>query len=113
MYFTEEITMHFRTLKRLVVIGAATGLIGACVSPQKPLQADFGHAVNQAIAAQTADPVAVYARDLKPASSGARAASAARRYVAGSVVQPSGQTTSQVGGSAAAVASGGGAATPR
>jgi type IV pilus biogenesis protein CpaD/CtpE len=92
-----------------VVVGAAAALAG-CYSAQEGLSDDFGLAVRQNIAAQIADPDAVYARTEEPASSGQRAADAADRYNRGQVTTPAAQSTSSVAGAAAPAAGGGGAA---
>lgn len=91
--------------KFLQSLSAAVGVslvVGGCVSPQRPLQADYGYAVRQTLVSQTADPEAKYLRKVEPASNGARAALANKRYVKGQVIQPPMQSTSMVNGSAGA-----------
>jgi type IV pilus biogenesis protein CpaD/CtpE len=87
-----------RALIRLTAVGAIAALAGACTTAQKPLASNWGSAMRQTIAAQTADPEPQYTRELEPASDGQRAADASKRYKTGKPTAPVTQTTSQVGG---------------
>jgi len=96
----------------LAALMASAGLAG-CMPANSGLSPDFGVALKQNLAAQVADPDAVYDRTLEPASDGTRAAAAGDRYFRGEVKRPPAQTTSQVGvggGGNNAAASGAGAA---
>jgi hypothetical protein len=98
--------MTNRILTSAALALIAVGLAG-CVSPQGKLEPQFGSAVRQAIAAQTADPDAQYRRDAPPASSGARTQGAQERYNEGKVIPPSPPRASDVGDSGGSGASGG------
>jgi type IV pilus biogenesis protein CpaD/CtpE len=101
--------MRFSMVPGLVAVAAAGALLTGCVSPQHPLEADYGVALRSNFAAQVADPEPRYVRELEPASSGARAATASLRYKHGQVIQPVAQTTSEVGGSSGGGSSAGAA----
>jgi len=104
--------MHFtrtRLAAATLTAGALLGLAG-CYSSRTPLSADFGDALEQNLAAQVADPDAVYKRTEEPASNGQRAAAAADRYNRGEVTPPQslGTSTVRTGNNAGGSAGGGG-----
>ena len=83
-------------IHKILSLGVATGacaLLAGCVDPQKPMQRDYGWAVGNMIASQTADPEARYRRDVEPAASGDRAVTASDRYEKGAVIQPTIEST--------------------
>jgi hypothetical protein len=94
-----------KTAARTGLLMAALAGIGAIVAgcaDEKQLAndmgtADFGRAVHEDLAAQIADPDAVY-KGPPPPSSGARADLAQTRYQADKVTQPSSTSTSSGGG---------------
>jgi len=105
-----------RALKRHLVIAAAalaaSASVAGCVSPQHSLNRDWADAHRSFKAAQTADPEAKYARELNPASNGARAADASWRYNRGEVTEPPSMTTSTALGAAPAASGGAGGSRP-
>lgn len=83
-----------RPIGYTLAIGALGLVLTGCVQAQENLQADFGAAVRQTVAAQTADPDAHYKRVEQPASSGTRTSLAQDRYNKGKVLQPAQTNTS-------------------
>jgi len=81
--------------KTLALAGAALALSG-CVQAPGHMQPDFSYAVRQNVRAQIADPDARYAYTAEPASSGARAALAQKRYETGRVIQPTAEGTGAI-----------------
>ena len=81
--------MRMQMLLSLAAAACASGLLSGCLNPQQPMQRDFGLATRTNIAAQTADPEPHYKRDVEPAASGDRAATASEKYEKGAVTEPS------------------------
>jgi len=86
-------------VKALTLTALACAGLSGCMPANAGLSPDFGLALKQNLAAQVADPDAVYDRTMEPASNGQRAADASDRYVRGEVTVPRSQGTSQIGGS--------------
>ena len=105
----------------LIAFTAATGLLTGCADnpgqSKLRLSDDFGHAVNQDLAAQIADPDAGLKAGPPPPSSGDRAALAQRRYQHDVVIQPStegasGRASGSGNNGGAAMGAGGGSGGP-
>jgi type IV pilus biogenesis protein CpaD/CtpE len=79
----------------VLIITLAAGLSG-CAMNDKPLDRDYGRALNQNLNAQIADPDARYARVIPPASDGMRASGAQDRYQRGEVAEPANVSTTTI-----------------
>jgi hypothetical protein len=90
------------SLKLLPALGLLAALAGCATAPEH-LSADYGQALKQDIAAQIADPDAVYAGDPAPGSDGSRVGLAQARYKTGTVIAPV-AVASKIGASGAAQA---------
>lgn len=87
-----------------VLLTAAALALAGCAESRLRLSPDFGEAVHQNVAAQTADPDAHYGGVPAPASDGARAAASQSRYTHDQVIPPASTSAStiQSGGAAGA-----------
>lgn len=85
----------------LFTVLALSALLTGCVQASGDLSPDFGVATSRTLAAQTADPDAVYRRQDPPAASGPRSAGAQDRYNRGQERPLPNRGASDVGSAAA------------
>jgi hypothetical protein len=88
----------------------AAGALAGCES-QFRISPDYGVALRQDVAAQTADPDAKYTGDPQPGANAERAQLAQQHYVTDKVVQPTSMGTGSVGGGSGGGGSSGGGVT--